>query len=730
MDMRIDHKGILMADRKTICLNMIVKSEMANLARCLGAVAPWISAWVIGDTGSTDGTQDFIRSFFAERGIPGELHSFPFENFAQARNEALAHAYATPIEYDYLLLNDADMELVVDDPDFQQKLQAPCYDLLQHAGISYWNARLVRRNAGALYHGVTHEYLAVDGDHQRLDGVWFKDHASGANRVDKFERDIRLLTEALADDPENARYVFYLAQSYRDAGRLTEAVEAYAKRATMGGGDEEAWYARLQEARCLLRLGDDGGFVRQSLAAFSQRPHRAEPLYDLARYHRERSRNEAAALFAEQGIALGYPDGDTLFIEDYIFDWGLREELSIAANYSPDPARKARGAAACNWLAQSADVPEHVRSLAQYNLQFYPKAADEVTADGSQRAATIGDGNKIDIHRDVGRSRLLPADLADAVRQFHPVTSAADSKKSTWVPETPMAGTELMVGGLKQRMAQELDRINLQINHPGSEKDSRPRVVWIHHDVNQEWVQWCSDKATVDLVDCFVFVSHWQREQYLKTFGLPPERCVVLRNATDVNASPRRWEAAPVWRCAYASTPFRGLSVLLDAWEHINPVNAELHVWSSMKLYLGDDGPYSHLYERAQALSGVFYHGIVPNAELRMALRDMHFLTYPSTFAETSCLAVIEAMAAGCRVICPSLGALPETTSGFAHVYPWTVDANAHAATFAAKLREEFDNPWNGQPERSLAQQAHFAEEYDWSRRVCEWRQLIEKLCN
>jgi hypothetical protein len=52
----------LMSVPKTLCLNMIVRNEMANLQRCLGAVADHIGCWVIGDTGSTDGTQDFIRA--------------------------------------------------------------------------------------------------------------------------------------------------------------------------------------------------------------------------------------------------------------------------------------------------------------------------------------------------------------------------------------------------------------------------------------------------------------------------------------------------------------------------------------------------------------------------------------------------------------------------------------------------------------------------------------------
>ncbi len=693
-----------MARGKSLCLNMIVKNEMANLPRCFGSVADHIASWVIGDTGSTDGTQDFIRDFFQKRGIPGELYSSSFENFEQARNQALEHAYASPLEFDYLLFADADMELIVDDPDFRSELVAPGYMLLQRAGIAYWNTRLVRRDVRATYHGVTHEYIDVPGGTERLQDVWYRDHASGSNRVAKFERDIGFLLEGLKSEPENHRYWFYLAQSYRDAGRLREAVDAYAKRAEMGGWDEEAWYARLQEARCLRDLGDEGEFLRAALRAYGQRPRRAEPLHDLARYYRERSMNAENLLFSEPGCKLVAPEGDALFIESWVYDYGLLDEFAVGA-YWVGRYQECRDV--CDRLLTEGKIPEDMRARVEENANFAREKLEALANGPSQLACA-------EIHLSRG------------------LTTSLGFSASGWHPEAPAAGTELMLAGLKERLGPEVERIDLMINRPGTGIDSeeRPRVVWIHHDYNQEYMQWCNDASLVNTVTRFVFVSDWQRQRYLRHFELPAERCVVLRNATEVSSDWREWKPGPIWRCAYTSTAFRGLAVLLDAWENLAPRNAELNIWSSMRLYHQDDSSYRGLYERAQSLRSVKYHGIVPNADLRVSLRDMHFLVYPSTFAETSCLAVIEAMAAGCRVIVPSLGALPETTGGYALVYPWVEDGNEHASNFSKLIANEFEQPWEGKAELSLAQQYHCKEFFDWPHRAHQWRDLLQSLSN
>jgi len=241
-----------------LCLNAIVKNEAARIERMLASVAPHIACWAIVDTGSTDGTQTAIRRFFSDRGIPGWLDEQPFVDFSTTRNVALDYArrmlaIRSP-RADYLLLMDADMELVVEDLAWADELAAPAYRMIQKTvELSYWNLRLLRIGTRAKYQGSTHEYLSVDGDTINLNGAYFIDHADGSNRSGKFERDLKLLQDEIAP---TARAWFYYAQSMKDLGNLRGAADAYAVRASLGGWSEEVFYAKLMQARCVRDLGD------------------------------------------------------------------------------------------------------------------------------------------------------------------------------------------------------------------------------------------------------------------------------------------------------------------------------------------------------------------------------------------------------------------------------------------------------------------------------------------
>lgn len=367
------------ADR-VLCLHMVVQDARERLERHLPSFVGHIGCWIVIDSGSSDGTADFIRSFFAARSIPGELHVVPFENDAQVRNQALALARASPLHYDYLLLADANVELVSDEQGFRASLTKPIYRLPRrdNDGLVSWEIRLIHRDVAGRFDGVARAWLEMSGEATRLPGAWLRDLADPASRQGGAERDIVLLTQALAQEPKNFRYWFRLGEACRDAGHLADAASAYAKAAELGGADEEGWYACLQEARSRQKLGDEEGFVRLAVVAFDRRPQRAEPLYDVAKYFRERQQYDRSVSFSEPGLDIAPPDGDLLGIDEYAYAAGIRQEYSIAAYYTQNPARRARGHAACNWLALCRDIPAATRNLARANLRFYSPTAGEV----------------------------------------------------------------------------------------------------------------------------------------------------------------------------------------------------------------------------------------------------------------------------------------------------------------------------------------------------------------
>ena len=88
-----------------VCLVMIVKNESHVIERCLRSVMPFITHWVICDTGSEDGTQGKIQEILKD--IPGELYEDEWQDFAHNRTLAIQRAKG---KGDWLLMMDADHE--------------------------------------------------------------------------------------------------------------------------------------------------------------------------------------------------------------------------------------------------------------------------------------------------------------------------------------------------------------------------------------------------------------------------------------------------------------------------------------------------------------------------------------------------------------------------------------------------------------------------------------------
>jgi glycosyltransferase involved in cell wall biosynthesis len=313
-----------------LCLSMIVKNESKIITRLLESVLPIIDTYCICDTGSTDNTIEVIEQFMAEKGVPGAVLQEPFRNFGYNRTFALDAAAAWG---DYALLLDADMILIIDGD--LGPLEANGYHVKQVAGsMEYYNMRIIKTGIGSSCIGPTHEYYNVPGRVDKLDTLWIRDIGDGGAKADKFERDIRLLQEGLVEEPQNARYHFYLANSYRDLGRLREAIDWYKKRVDLGGWVEEVFYTCYELGNCYSRLGEKEKAIYWWLDAWQRRPCRAESLYEVVKQYREDGKHTLAQMMLDKAKTIGFPANDTLFIKRQVYDFDLDFEQSVLSFYS------------------------------------------------------------------------------------------------------------------------------------------------------------------------------------------------------------------------------------------------------------------------------------------------------------------------------------------------------------------------------------------------------------
>jgi hypothetical protein len=376
---------------------MIVKNEVKTLERCAASLRSstlksFIHAWSIVDTGSTDGTQDLAKRLLSD--FPGTLHERPWVSMGHNRSEAIklaAGAGAT----EYLLMIDAD-DVIEADPGFEMpSLMHDAYEIDVVRGDFKWTwPHLFRADLDFRFEGVVHALLTSSQPRTRgrLEGIRFR-CSPGRAYPERFREDARRLEEALASEPNDLRNLFYLAQSYRDAGESAKALAAYRARIDAAGPHtavgEETWCCYLEIAKLLERAANlvgrgasaegeslgasderlQAGVVDAYLRAFEKRPSRAEPLAYLSMFLRRKGRTSAALPFAQLAadIALrGPPRSDKLLVDTSVYAWRAQDEFGVSAYRC---GRYAEAGDACEVALANGPPEEHAARIRE-NLRL------------------------------------------------------------------------------------------------------------------------------------------------------------------------------------------------------------------------------------------------------------------------------------------------------------------------------------------------------------------------
>ena len=304
----------------------------------------------------------------------------------------------------------------------------------------------------------------------------------------------------------------------------------------------------------------------------------------------------------------------------------------------------------------------------------------------------------------------------------------------------PAGGTEIQLNYLKKYINEGVfDSVQITTSIP--EKiplhPVKPNILWQKNSYDQpNLAPWFQDKSNHKKYDWYVFNSHWNYEKFRMMFGIPTEKCIVIKNGVEKIQQSKPYEKGQPIKIIHQNTPWRGLSVLLGAMQLVKNPLITLDVYSSCEVYGKDfmeknDHNYKALYEQAESLPNVNYIGYKPNEYIRANIKNYNMYVYPSIFEETSCISLLEAMSAGLYSIVTDYGALFETGAEFPMYIPYDNNYRALAEKFAYGIAAAAETLHEPQIQNHLTTQANYAQiYYSWPKQASAWTTFLKGALN
>ena len=266
-----------------------------------------------------------------KRAFPVRSMIFLGRAFGKSRTQSLRNCDG---KADYAWVIDADDKVEGDFAYPEDFGQHDGYALWIHRGdFNWWRHQMFRTGIGWEYVGVIHEYANCSGkENATLDKISGNYHieartmgnrtqAFGDDQCAKYTKDAEILIDCLTNpenenyEPDNHRYTFYAAQSWFDAQNLKRHLSGIPKEQSKVAGRRSNGTRSIELQSASVLLNQNWTEAQDHfLQAWNMRPHRSEPLYQLARIHRENGNPRLGYLFAQQAVKIPYPEQDILFL--------------------------------------------------------------------------------------------------------------------------------------------------------------------------------------------------------------------------------------------------------------------------------------------------------------------------------------------------------------------------------------------------------------------------------
>ena len=292
-----------------------------------------------------------------------------------------------------------------------------------------------------------------------------------------------------------------------------------------------------------------------------------------------------------------------------------------------------------------------------------------------------------------------------------------------------MGGTEIIKYELQERLPQELlSKFQIICDRITTLDSKKIRLFWVHNTADQVDTRHLANRGW-EKFHKIIFISHYQKEDYQRTYGIPPSHCVVIPHGiTPVQVQ----EKSKDLQLIYCSTPHRGLSLLVDVFEEIaDDYEISLRVHSSYSIYGWNEKQQefekSSLYARMNQHPRIQNLGFTKHDELLKSFSQSHIFAYPCVYKETFCLSLLEALSSKCLAVHPDYSCLPETASNWSLMYSYHENPIEHKKVFKNTLIRAIEN--YSSYETHLNKQKDYVDSfYDWNVIIPKWISFLESI--
>lgn len=683
---------IQISKRPTIALAMIVKNEIKNMPRLLESVKGCFDAIHITDTGSNDGTVDYLNTKASEvAGCQVNVHHFQWVNsFSKARNYAFSHVtedYVVWMDADDIMWNKAGFiswrDAAMQFADFWFASYHYAVDKTKEELtpiISFVRERAFRNAINPQWSYDLHEgVLPQPGWRKNYATTWSIKHMRDEEdtKADR-SRNITMIEEMAKVGGLDGRMQFYYGKELYEAGRASDSIPVFEKALEMqleshdrilalqyGGYAALGCFDSLKPEFHDLKMRYFNKCLDFAHKGIQVDPNRAE-FYALCgdAYLRINNLPNAVPYFAAAKACLknfDSPYEGAMFSFKSLYGEGPSVQLAKIYAHLGQLDKSKKEAQECidkfnNEEARNILLEvEKITNLTRIDnrqeqhedilISCPPHQAYEFDEELYKTKAMGGSETAL-----IQMAKLLKEKTGRPVKVFN-------SRSTTLVADS---GVEYIPNS---GLAQYVNKIKPYAH-----------IAWRHNIklTNAPSYLWCHDLITptvesVHNFDKMLCLSEFSKGYVSGLQGVPTDKIIVTRNGIDPSKFNFERKTKNPNKIVWMSSPDRGLDRAMKVCDLVRQEfpDTELHV------YYGIEGLYKYGPEMSaladklkvmmEARSYVKYHGFTEQSKMYYEVSDAVIWVHPCDFIETFCITALECLANGIFPVTRRLGALQNT---------------------------------------------------------------------